>query len=98
MCCLALVEWVLFELVRAPYRPPHDMLTFLGTEKYIVMALMLGLAVCGVAALSWWATRYIWTRWDAISAVVLIGVLLVLGTRVILYPSWPVTPWQLLLK
>lgn len=24
----AFLEWLLFELIRTPYRPPHDMLTF----------------------------------------------------------------------
>jgi hypothetical protein len=36
----AVVEWLLFELVRIPYRPPNDMLTLLGQEKYAVFGLM----------------------------------------------------------
>lgn len=31
---IAFVEWLLFELIRTPYGPPHDMLTLLGQEKY----------------------------------------------------------------
>ena len=44
LCGFVFVEWLLFELLRAPYRPPQDMTTFLGAEKFGVMAIMAVLA------------------------------------------------------
>jgi Na+/melibiose symporter-like transporter len=92
ICGLAVTEWLLFELMRAPYRPPQDMTTFLGTEKYAVMAVMLGLAVGGLGLIAWWAARSTWTKRDVTVIALLVAVLMGAGTYVVINPSWPVTP------
>jgi hypothetical protein len=56
---LGFVEWFLFELVRTPYRPPQDMTTFLGVEKYAVLAVMFLFANGGGGFIAWWAARFI---------------------------------------
>ena len=98
LCGLVVVEWVLFELLRAPYRPPHDMTTFLGTEKYGVIAFMLVLAVCGLGLLLWWALSSTWTRRDATVIVILATVLTVAVLAAVIAPRWPVTPFHLILR
>ena len=98
LCGLVLVEWLLFELLRAPYRPPHDMTTFLGTEKYAVIAFMSVLAVLGFGLLLWWAASSTWTRRDVTVLTILATVLLVAGSAVVIAPRWPVTPFHLLLR
>jgi hypothetical protein len=95
---LALVEWVLFELVRMPYRPPQDMTTFLGTEKYTVIAFMLLLAVSGLGLFLWWAVRSTWTSRDVTVIATLLAVVVSAGAVAVFAPSWPVTPFELILK
>ena len=89
---LTLVEWILFEVMRTPYRPPQDMTTFLGTEKYPLILFMLGLAVCGLGLIVWWALRSTWSKWDIISIALLVAALTGAVAYVVIYPSWPVTP------
>ncbi len=96
--CLVFAEWVLFELIRVPYRPPQDMLTFLGTEKYAVMALMMGVAVVGAMLLVWWSLRSSWSKRDLAIIAALLAILTVAGTLVIFHPAWSVTPLQMLLR
>ncbi len=98
VCSLAFVEWILFELIRAPYRTPHDMTTFLGTEKYTVMAVMLALAVFGFGLVLLLAMRSVWTRQDVAILTLLVTVLVGLGSFVVFAPRWPVTPFNLLLR
>jgi hypothetical protein len=98
LCGLVFVEWILFELLRAPYRPPQDMTTFLGTEKYAVMAFMLILALAGIALILFWAARSIWTKRDRIVFAFLVPALIGLLALVIFAPWWPVTPFHLLLR
>ena len=98
LCGLAFLEWVLFELLRAPYRPPHDMTTFLGTEKYAVIAFMSVLAVLGFGLLFWWAVSSTWTRRDVSTLALLMAVLIVAALFVIFAPRWPVTPFDLILR
>lgn len=98
ICGLAFTEWILFELIRAPYRPPQDMTTFLGTEKYVVIALMFGLAVVGLGLISWWAARSSWTKRDVTGAALFIAVVIGAGIYVVINPSWPVTPLNWVLK
>ena len=95
---LVVIEWVLFELLRAPYRPPEDMTTFLGTEKYGVIAFMLVLAVCGLVLLLWWGLRSTWTRRDATVIVILATALTLAVSAVVVAPRWPVTPFRLILR
>jgi hypothetical protein len=37
LCFLIAIIWGLFELQRMPYRPPHDMSTFLGGNEIVLM-------------------------------------------------------------
>jgi len=74
------------------------MTTFLGTEKYAVIAVLLCLAVCGVGLIVWWAVRSTWTMRDTCSIALLVAVLAGMGTYVVIHPSWPVTPLNWLLK
>ena len=98
LCSLVFVEWLLFELTRSPYRPPDDMLTFLGTEKYAVMALMVVIAVYGFALIVRWALCSFWTERDVIVVTALVTSLLAAIIFVVFLPAWPVTPFRLLLK
>jgi hypothetical protein len=98
ICCLSLAEWVLFEVIRTPYRPPKDMLTFLGTEKYAVVVLMLGIALGGIAVLLWWAVRSFWSKADVMVIAGLLVVCVGLITFVVFHPGWPVTPLHLLFR
>ena len=74
------------------------MTTFLGTEKYAVVALMLVLAVFGFGLLCWWAVRFAWERRDVVMFAVLVIVLFVAGSILVVAPRWPVTPFNLLLR
>ncbi|MCC6680625.1 MAG: hypothetical protein IT445_06955 [Phycisphaeraceae bacterium] len=98
VCGFAVVEWVLFEFVRTPYRPPQDMTTLLGTEKYAVITGMLVLALFGSGLFLWWILRSTWTRRDVATIAILVIVLIVAGSIVIVAPPWSVTPFQLLLR
>jgi hypothetical protein len=90
-------EWWLFELVRAPYRPPYDMSTFLGTEKYAVMQFM------AVLAFGWLCTTIFLTirfRFNARDYIVYAGLILGMTGAIALavfYPNWPVTPLERIL-
>jgi hypothetical protein len=68
------------------------MTTFLGTEKYAVIALMLGLAIAGLALISWWVVRSVWTRRDFWVVALMVAALAGAGIYVVMNPSWPVTP------
>lgn len=95
---LWIMEWLLFELLRAPYRPPHDMTTFLGREKYAVMAFMLALALGGFGLLVKWAASSTWTRRDVAVISLVLMFLMGAGIYVVICPGWPVTPLQWILK
>jgi hypothetical protein len=98
ICGLTFTEWALFELLRAPYRPPQDMTTYLGTEKYGVITFMLGVAVCGLGLISWWAACSTWTKRNLTVIGFLIAVLTGAGIYVFVWPSWPVTPMNWILR
>lgn len=95
---LVFVEWLLFELLRAPYRPPHDMTTFLGTEKFGVIGFMVLLAVVGLGLLLWWSVRSTWTSRDVAVIAILMAVVTVAVSVVVIAPRWPVTPFHLILR
>ena len=88
LCSLVAVEWILFEFLRAPYRPPQDMTTFLGTEKYAVIGLRFSLAVIGCALLSRWTVRFSWTSRDVTVLALAASVLMVATSTVVIAPSW----------
>lgn len=96
--CICLLEWLLFELLRAPYRPPRDMTTFLGTEKYPVFFFMALLAVISLLWGAWFIFRRTWTRQDVTGVTALIALILLLGACAVFAPRWPVTPWHLILQ
>ena len=93
---IAIAEWLMFELLRTPYRPPADMTTLLGTEKYGLIALMVAVAIFWTIALIWISAT---TR---LTLLHYLGFLTQLAFQMggILYlvknPQWPVTPWELL--
>ena len=95
---LAFIEWILFELLRAPYRPPEDMTTFLGTEKYAVIAFMLLIALVGLGLISWWGLRSAWTKRDITAIAILVSMIMGVGIYVVIKPSWPVTPLNWVLR
>src|SRR5690349_10330591 len=97
LCGIVVVEWILFEFLRTPYRPPQDMTTFLGTEKFGVMGVMLVLVVFGFGLLTWWAVRSTWTSRDVTVLAFVTIVLIVVASIVVIDPRWPVTPFHLLL-
>ena len=91
ICGLVFTEWLLFELLRTPYRPPQDMTTFLGTEKYAVIALMVGVGVGGLSLILWWAARSAWTRRDVTAVALFVAVVMGAGIYVVINPGWPST-------
>jgi hypothetical protein len=88
----------LFELLRAPYRPPYDMTTFLGTEKLGVITFMTLLAMVGFGFLFSWSRSSTWTRRDITVLSVLTTTLIVAGSVMVLAPKWPVTQLDLILR
>ncbi len=74
------------------------MLTFLGTEKYLVMILMLGIALVGLAFILTRSFGSFWTKRDIILIGVLTAILTAGGILVVFHPAWPVTPLHLLLR
>ena len=95
---VAIVEWLCFELLRTPYRPPNDMSSLLGTEKYAVLPVMgvivVGWLICLVISL---VSRPL-TRTGYISFAIWLACL-ISGFGLIVYcPPWPVTPYDLIWK
>jgi hypothetical protein len=93
---VAFSEWLMFELLRTPYRPPHDMLTFLGAEKYGLVAFMtfVGIAwAIGVVLIV--ATTKLTIR-DLLAFIMLVAAILALVQYIVRHPHRPVTPWELL--
>lgn len=89
-------EWLLFELMRLPYAPPHDMTTFLGTEKYWVATFMGVLALGWIASVIYLWNRYRFTRNDALAYMGLVVTLSVCIGAIVLRPLWPVSPSHLI--
>jgi hypothetical protein len=85
------VEWLLLELARLPYRPPEDMSTLLGTEIRYVGYFILSLASAGVCLLGFWALRYRFTSRAYLAYAVLLCLLFGLFSAVMAYPLWPVS-------
>ncbi len=94
---IAVIEWLMFELLRAPYRPPWDMRTALGQEKYDLVGLM-----CVVAAVWLLSTITLLilerlTKRDYIAFVALLVAICATYALIIANPPWPVTPWNYIL-
>jgi hypothetical protein len=95
---IAFAEWLLFELIRTPYRSPHDMLTLLGQEKYGVVGFMGILFAIWVAAMLYLALSSRFTLRDYLAFTALLAVLLAVGGFLVRNPPGPITPLDLLWK
>ena len=95
---IAFLEWLLFELIRTPYRPPHDMLTLLGQEKYGVAGFMGLLFAIWLTMMLYFALSSRFTVRDYLGFMGLLGVLLAIGGYLVGNPLRPVTPFDLLWK
>lgn len=93
---IGLVEWLLFELLRAPYRPPVDMRTLLGTEKYSLPYLMAFVGAVWTVASIGLLIVYRFTLRNLLTFMTIVAVLLSLFVYAAKNPSWPVTPPELL--
>lgn len=93
---VAILEWALFELLRVPYQPPHDMRTLLGTEKYMVRDLMIGVAVLGNVYVLYLVLTSSFSIRGYFYLTSFVALLLTIGVVVVRHPLWPVTPWELL--
>ncbi len=92
----AVVEWLLLELRRAPYRPPYDMRTFLGQERdgcQVLMVIIGGgwllLAIYCVKLFRFTLRDYLWFSALLALLITIVGIF-------VAYPWWPVTPPELL--
>lgn len=94
---VVLVEWLMFELLRTPYRPPEDMRTLLGVEKYQLLVFMIMVAVTWtLVVLCVFATEKS-TRRERRGFLALLAVLPAMLLYIILVPHRPVTPWEIIL-
>ena len=93
-----LLEWALLEVLRTPYRPPHDMTTLLGVEKYGLIGVMLALSVSGAGLAACWFGRTVRSGRDAAVAATLLGVATFAAVLLVAAPPWPVTPALLLFR
>ncbi len=93
---IAVAEWLLFELLRTPYRPPEDMATLLGTEKFDVFAFMVVTMGLWAAVVFWIFATDRWTLRDYLCFLALVACLTTWILFRVRYPGRPVTPWELL--
>jgi hypothetical protein len=89
---VAVVEWLLFELIRSPYDPPRDMRTFLGQEKYPLFGIMAAIVGGWSLYLLYAALRHSPTRRDALAFAALLAFLTMIATIVVYFRPWTVTP------
>lgn len=92
------VEWLLFELIRIPYRPPEDMRTLLGVEKYGVAYFMALLAIVWLCLAVFCMACFRFPGKDYNRYGRLLAVLIVVLALVVLWPPWTVTPFELIWK
>jgi hypothetical protein len=93
---IAIIEWSLFELLRCPYRPPFDMRTLLGAEKYVVRDTMVAVAVVGTLYVLYRVLTSSFSIRGYFLLTTLVAILAMMAVVVVRYPLWPVTPWDLL--
>ncbi len=93
---VALAEWLMFELLRTPYGPPHDMGTFLGTEKYGLVAFMTFVGVAWAICVLLIVATTKFTIRDLLAFITLVAAILALVQYAVRHPHRPVTPWELL--
>ncbi len=94
----SLIVWLLFELIRFPYRPPEDMTTLLGREKFAVIALMVLVSFGWLFFLVAFLVTCHLTRAEYISFAKLLGIIGIIAGLLVFCPCWPATPFHLILK
>ena len=92
----ALSEWIMVELLRTPYRSPSDILTLLGTEKYGLVAIMIGLAAIWLIFVVVFLTRNRVTITNYLAFTAVVAAILTFIGYIISHPHRDVTPWTLL--
>jgi hypothetical protein len=95
-CLVGFAEWLLLELIRIPYSPPYDMSTFLGQEKYDVLALMGIMLAAWTAIVLYLAVTSRFTLRDYLAFTALLAALFSVLGILVRYPQWPVTPPDML--
>ncbi len=93
---VALIEWLLFELLRTPYAPPRDMLTLLGQEKYQVVGFMWFLGAVWIAIAIWLLLTSRLTLRQYLSFTAMIALLLACFLFILRNPIRAVTPWDMM--
>lgn len=83
----------MFELLRTPYRPPADMLTLLGTEKYGLVVFMVAVAIFWTIALIWIFATTRLTLQHYFAFLTLLAFLMAGILHFVRNPHRPVTPW-----
>lgn len=89
------IEWILFELRRLPYRPPHDMTTFLGYDRDGVFGFMAAAFLLWIFIVVPLCLSANFTRKDYFFFGLYLSMLASIVGYLIRFPSWPVTPWHL---
>lgn len=90
------IEWLLFELIRMPYRPPFDMSTFLGQEIFAIELFMGLLAFLWLIFTVYCIVTSSFSKRDYIAFCGALGVLFAAVGILVFFPPWPVTPFKLL--
>lgn len=93
---VALIEWLLFELLRTPYAPPRDMLTLLGQEKYQVVGFMWLLGAVWILIAIWLLLTSRLTPRQYLSFTAMIALLLAGFLFILRNPIRAVTPWDMI--
>ncbi len=93
---VALLEWLLFELLRTPYSPPRDMLTLLGQEKYQVVGFMWFAGVVWILIAIWLLFTSRLSLRQYLSFIAMIAFLLSGFLAILRNPIRSVTPWDMM--
>ena len=91
---VAIAEWLMFELLRTPYEPPHDMMTFLGQEKYSLVAPMALFLIGWLVVVAVTLLRAKLTLKHHLFFIVLVALILAFFFYILENPRRPVTPWH----
>ncbi len=94
--CWGFFEWLLWELRRAPYLPPHDMRTFLGRDRDAVFGFMFGAFLVWIFVVSPICLSSEFSRKDYFYFGLLLALMGSIIGYLVRFPWWPVTPWNLM--
>lgn len=89
-------EWLLWEIRRTPYRPPHDMTTFLGADRDAVIGFMFAALLMWLLIISPICMSTEFSKRDYFYFGLLLVFLASAFGYLVRFPWWPVTPWNLL--